>query len=901
MERKTIELGGICRNLPDNIVKDGLMHELINLRPKDGALRPVGMKDRVDFAPRNVRFIHKISDTTEIYIGCYTDTLHLSYWVLTNGIPGSETVLTDISSSNELNFAALKNSLLISDNTTEIPYLLVFDEESGIYRIFAENFIPTNMPNLLIQRLVVPGDDENIDFYCSPESNPSDVELAEYVKMLKDKADKGYLSGRVLVRFAWELFDGTLIRHTLPDLVATSEITTSSIFGETMINNESPGWKVTTDFKAFDLQFKVMTGSLSFFDFCTKYQNIIRGLKIFVSLPKSPEQTEGTREFKSTVKRVNDIWGSRLVVQHFIYSSGNLNSYLPSPNSEQYFLLKEYKLNDLKDNAFSAFGIPLWTTIDSETVQDLSTREQMDIDNFTHHQLFAKRLFSYNERIFLGDIKNTLSKGFSLEGLLSADFDTPNTGNTYQVGIEYDILVDGNKKLTVFTGWTDCNWYNHIDSANISFNINCVFTYEGYFLLKSYSYWGYPDSRATMARVYVQQDAILKLVLTQPLESYPLLNFSLAKGRNINGLLSSFPDGTLTTGKTTYYDYNRVQATELNNPFYYPAINSYRIGLGKILGMSSNAIALSTGQFGQFPVYCFTTDGIWTMSIGTGETLINSINPLSRDVCNNPASITPIDGGTAFTSGKGLFIISGNQVIEISETAEGSHTSRITNLSSFINMLSQADNTGVTSLTGIQYLLCAVPFLTYLAGAVIGHDYINSELIVSNDTYNYSWVYSIKYKSWFKINDVFERFVNDFPGCYAWKTGLPQRRFDINAEDFRSISDDLALTFGETRPIKLSGPDILKKLHRLLLGGNVKNDISPAYRFQVAVFSSTDGKTWLMLNNNRTFATDETILLGRSQYSCKYFIVVFGGHQEISAYFNYLTIDFEDRYQDKLR
>jgi hypothetical protein len=112
---------------------------------------------------------------------------------------------------------------------------------------------------------------------------------------------------------------------------------------------------------------------------------------------------------------------------------------------------------------------------------------------------------------------------------------------------------------------------------------------------------------------------------------------------------------------------------------------------------------------------------------------------------------------------------------------------------------------------------------------------------------------------------------------------------------------NLALTFGETRPIKLSGPDTFKKLHRLILEGNVQNDISPSYRFQVAIFGSTDGKTWFLLNNNRTFATDETMLLGRSQCSCKYFIVVFGGHQEAGAYFNYLTIDSEDRYQDKLR
>ena len=115
-----------------------------------------------------------------------------------------------------------------------------------------------------------------------------------------------------------------------------------------------------------------------------------------------------------------------------------------------------------------------------------------------------------------------------------------------------------------------------------------------------------------------------------------------------------------------------------NNPFYHPAINSYRIGSGKILGMSTNVTALSQGQFGQFPIFCFTTDGIWTMNIGSGETLINTITPLSRHVCNNPESITPIDGGTAFTTTKGLFIISGTEVIEISDLAEGKHNSRIT-------------------------------------------------------------------------------------------------------------------------------------------------------------------------------------------------------------------------------
>ena len=44
MGRVSNELLGIVRNLPHKTVKDGTMQELINLRLKNGALRPVGEK-----------------------------------------------------------------------------------------------------------------------------------------------------------------------------------------------------------------------------------------------------------------------------------------------------------------------------------------------------------------------------------------------------------------------------------------------------------------------------------------------------------------------------------------------------------------------------------------------------------------------------------------------------------------------------------------------------------------------------------------------------------------------------------------------------------------------------------------------------------------------------------------
>lgn len=881
MAQKIIELSGIVRNMPDNTVKEGTMQELINLRPRDGALRPVGSKAKTASVSRDVRFIHSVSDTVKIHIGVYTDPLCLSYWVFTNDIPGSE-VVTTVPVSSDMSFAPLKNSLLVSNNTTEIKTLLIFSEDTGLYTVFHDNIFPSDMPSLIIQRIAVPGDDESGDnFEVGPDVDPGEVELSQYVKMQKDKGDDGYLSGKVLVRFAWELFDGTLVKHTLPDLISTSEITTTSAFGATYLGGTSPGWRITTTFFAYALQFQIVTSVYWFSDFYTKYQNIIRSLRIYVSLPKSPELEVIKETRMPYTEREKTVLGSVLIPRVLVYNVSELKNYSPDPTNEQYFLLKEFTLKDLDD---AIAGIGTWRDIDTDSVQDLSTRDQLPVDNFSHHKLFGKRLFSYNERIFIGDIKNTLYQGFSLEGMLNYQY-PETTGPTYNVGIEYDIIVDGNKKITVFSGWKQCEWYSPLNPANINFSIKYTValgyppTYIGY--------WGYPDARATIARVYVQQGGEIRLIHTQALESHKRLNFALARGLNVGGLFSSFPLGTLVADKTTYYDYNRVQATELNNPFYFPAINSYRIGLGKILGLSSNAIALSTGQFGQFPVYCFTTDGIWTMSIGTGETLINTITTLSREVCNNPASITPIDGGTVFTTGKGLFIITGNQAVEISQTAEGVYRGHVPS-ALYADVI---ENPATSAIPG---LLCLETFLTYIANAKIAWDYINREIIVCNASYNYSWVFSVDHKMWFKISEVFLNFVYDFPLCYGFRTfESTYYRFNMNAESFT----EPPMVYAETRPLKLSEADF-KKLNRLLLQGYIN---TAPLLFGLYMAGTTDNKTWFQLNNTRYFYGQARMLLNRSQYSCMYFILAFGGVVDEEAYFNYINIDFEERYKDKLR
>lgn len=884
MERKTFELGGIVRNLPDNLVKDGTMQELINLRMKDGALRPVGLKASSAFTPVDVRFIHSISSTVKVYIGG-SDPHMLGYWVEVSGVIGAE-VITSIDRTADMTFGVLKNVLVVSEHQNEVFSYMIFDEGTNTYNVIRDRFFPQDMPQMTIQRVAVPADDVSGDtFDVTYDSALDDALSSQYVKMQREKANDGYLSGKVLVRFAWELFDGSLVKHTIPDLIPTSEITTAYAADGTLFDGDG-GWKITTSFSAQKLQFQIACTALWLSAFQTTYKNLIRSLRVYVSMPKSPEieYIEAEIIAKDSKYKPASTAFNRTERR---YDTAEIKNYVPDPANENWYLLKEFKLSDLA----AATWTDLTTNDEEDSVQDLGIREQLTVDNFTHHTIFGKRMFAYNERLFIADIRNELYRNFPLEGLLSRW--SVETGVTYNVAIEYEITVPGNKTIKVLSAWESLNWYSDIDTSAISFSI--ARHYDGSGMIGTLSYWGYPDARATKARVLVRIGDYTRILHTQELTSHPLQNFSIAKGLELTGVFLSLDiyEPSLTPSAYTYYDTNRVQASELNNPLYFPAINSYRLGLGTVLGLSSNAIALSTGQFGQYPVFAFCTDGIWTMSIGNGEVLINNITTLSREVCNNPDSITPIDGGVAFTSGKGLNIISGNQVIEISEIAEGKHTGPISSLDSYLSWL----NTAYITPSGLGDPSCQVPLNTFLTGAIIGHDYIEKELIVSNSSYTYSWVYNLKYKSWHKIHESFNRFVYDFPSCYGLKAS--GHIYNINSETLEG-TEGLACVMLKTRPIKLGGVDLFKKIHRLLIGGDMEN-VPGMSSLSIAIFATTDFNNWFLLDNSRTVTQTDRMLLGRSKYSLRWAVLCFAGFVGEDSYFNYASFDTEDRYGNKLR
>jgi len=866
MSQQTIELSGIVRNLPDNVVKDGTMQELINLRPRDGALRPVGKKSRTAVILEDVRFIHTINDNVKVYVGTSNGTIR--YRVNTNGVFLFQ-IDTFIPASEEMSFASLKNALMVSNHTLETTIIMLFDVDTNEYLVF-DSGIPDIQ--VVVGNSTVSADDWSDIVNTSLQGDYNEAMLAQYIMAQKQEAEKGYLTGQVLVRFTWELFDGTIIKHTIPTKVLTSVLT---ITGSVV----DGAWQIARNFTARNIKFTPYGIDAAF---KAKYKDVIRGLKVYVTLPRSPEMIEtGETRTIEYHEKPNTLLGyifrgSNPNAIRYTYDVANLASYKPDPASvNEYYLLKDYKLEELS----SATAV----TITNDTVLDLAMREQISIDNMTHHSLYAKYLFNYNERVFLGNIKTSLYSGNVINFLTAPEIPwdvDASFGAEYNVAIEFDLMSASRGTRTVMTPWKSINTYN-LAGTHMYFNIG-----------RLSDYWGYPDARAINARVLIKLGAAIKRITdTVRLTSNQILNFAYSPTIIYKVEFSTLSDYTPVAGKNSYWDYNRVQATELMNPFYFPAINSYRIGSGKVLGMSTNVTALSQGQFGQFPIFCFTSDGIWTMNIGSGETLINTITPLSRHVCNNPESITPIDGGTAFTTTKGLFIISGTEVIEISSLAEGKHNSRITGT---LNYEAIANN---PNLYQIKDYLCAVPFLTYISGAKIAWDHAedHKELIISNNSYNYSWVYNLPSKMWYKISQVWENFVNDYPKTYGYKIeGLGYWQDDLNEEDY---SEYIPVHI-ETRPIKLS-TKAFKMINRILVQGDLSNPESP---FSINLFGSTNNITWHLMNNGRIFPNGYLpFLIGRTTFSCRYFILVLGGKVDEDFYLTHVEVDFDERYHNKLR
>lgn len=273
---------------------------------------------------------------------------------------------------------------------------------------------------------------------------------------------------------------------------------------------------------------------------------------------------------------------------------------------------------------------------------------------------------------------------------------------------------------------------------------------------------------------------------------------------------------------------NVLKVSAVDNPFYFPTAQTYKFE-GNIVGLASNAEAISTGQFGQYPLFVFTQEGIWAMAVdASGQGAYTSQSPFSREVCSG--AVCPVSGGIVFTTERGVMAISGGQVTELSAPLDGMTTDYMEYQEGFWEKIYEK--------AGFDFYFQPEEIREYLkpVGAYktkLAYNYLHNEVILSNTQRDYSYVYSLANQEWSIIDRVFDITTNSYPELVVYNN-IEQKRYKFTE------GNDPVPVVAITRPVKVETLDF-KRLRQAALRCTFEGSLN------FYVLGSNDGASFVCI------------------------------------------------------
>ena len=223
------------------------------------------------------------------------------------------------------------------------------------------------------------------------------------------------------------------------------------------------------------------------------------------------------------------------------------------------------------------------------------------------------------------------------------------------------------------------------------------------------------------------------------------------------------------------------------------------------------AKAMSEGQFGQFPLYAFTTDGVWALEVSATGTY-SARQPITRDVCLDSDSITQIDTSVLFATDRGIMQLSGSNSTCISDTIDTEYPFTATTL---VGLRAILDKKGLTE-NDVELQ----PFRTYIQGGSMIYDYPHQRVLLYNPSYGYAYVYSLKSGMWGMMLCQIKSGVNSYPEALAMGVDAKGNNalLDISSME---VSADPVKGIVITRPLKLELPDAHKTIDTIIQRGRL--------------------------------------------------------------------------------
>jgi hypothetical protein len=367
---------------------------------------------------------------------------------------------------------------------------------------------------------------------------------------------------------------------------------------------------------------------------------------------------------------------------------------------------------------------------------------------------------------------------------------------------------------------------------------------------------------------------------------------------------------TLGIEETTFPDtdniirsVNNTAVSALHLPMFYPAKHYNVVGNKRVMGFSANSLSIDASNFGIYPVFVFSGNGIYAMELGTGDVLVTRIVPLSGDVCIARDSITNIGGATLFASRDGLRILQGQRSQKLTALLENYAGNPLSGNRHFEAILTKYGLGEFISSYG--------DFQNFLHGAKTYLHYKEKEVVVTNEAYPYSYVLRLPAMAdggdfciW-KMAERYYNILNDYPNAYGTNAS-GQVIYDIGCEAPEGTQGTEGTNvFVQTNAFKL-GTDEFEIIRRLIVRIRLSS-LTSEQRTGAYLFVSNDTWKWAWVDGCELTAQNapqgaQHFAPLRCPASVKYGILVIAGTMDrVKDYLTHISIDYEKRYENKIR
>lgn len=629
------------------------------------------------------------------------------------------------------------------------------------------------------------------------EDKQSDITQSIYALVNRTNnliARNGRFYANFFVRYCYRMFDGSMIMHSSPVFIPVQVPDSYMVLSANASQNTTNYLLDTYDDLTFQREdgngnkSKVNITNVAFYyyprnvdlnytildakrDELEEWKDVIKSVDVFITPPltniDTSEKISSLRSLHRNYKLGHGLLSLTFESNHI--RIGDTSVHFPSlsvdayrnklKNTSAFYKVCSLKISDLTN--YTTKKLP----VDKNAVYQVSLQEQMKDDYKTHNSLFAKGSYVYNHRLNLYGMKEKLFQGFNGSVMFPGQYILKYDDSTDNLMYRYKI-----QKIVVSLNTTSGTKY--VESSDKFFSRQDIDSFIISNLVKFY-----PDSRADKMAIFCKDSSDNDVIFVFPLEQCAELNGAMHMGDFTDNLEQYKVDSFDYTVDDVVELSNKIYTSESDNAFYFPLNGINTVGIGTIQGIASTTRALSQGQFGQYPLMAFSTDGIWAMEVSSKGTY-SSIHPISREVCSNPKSITQLDQSVLFATNRSISRIAESQVVSMSDVLDGPGFN-IYGLGKFLNFFNDTEDDSDTVKSTKAQMRQLIDFtsspIEFFQRCQVIYDYKNSRILCLDVTQTsktstadtVALCYSIKDNAWstFLIQNVLTA-INSYPHPY---------------------------------------------------------------------------------------------------------------------------------------